>query len=331
MSIEKMQMQMKKNNIVQTTLRKISVPLCLCMKNYFSLPVLFISTILFLNSCEKDITLNLPDVKQQLVVEGYIYQDTNAYVFVTKSSPFFSELDSATVQTYVVRGAHITISDGTITDTMVEIEFPQYYLHFYASPHMKGVSGKTYTLRVESEGTVVTATTVLPPAIKLDSTWWKPDGNKDSLGYAWAHLTDPDTLGNYYRWFAKRINHYTYGKNIGEQKDFDFIAPIGSTFEDKFINGKSFDFGYNRGEAQNSNKEDDGFSDERGYFKRGDTIIVKWCTYDQENFKFWRDEEQQVSSNGNPFGNPTPIYGNIKGGLGVFGGYGVSYDTIIAR
>ncbi len=298
-------------------------------KSYIAILILA-AIILFLGSCEKNITINLPDVKQQLVVEGYIYEDTNAYLFLTKSSPFFSELDSATLQKYVVRGATIVLSDGFITDTMTEVEIPQYFLHFYYSPVIKGIAGRSYTLRVESEGEVVTASTYLPPPIFLDSTWWKADGNKDSLGYAWAHLTDPDTLGNYYRWFAKRINHYTYGDNTGEQKDFDFIAPLGSTFEDRFINGKSFDFGYNRGQLANSEKEDDGFSEERGYFKKGDTIVVKFCTYDQANFNFWRDAEGQIQSNGNPFGNPSPIFGNINGGLGVFGGYGVSYDTIIA-
>ena len=302
------------------------------LKGKHLLPLLFsCAVVMFFNACEKNITVNLPGVEQQLVVEGYIYEQTNAYVFVTKSSPFFSELDSSTLQQYVARGATITISDGFTTDTMVEFELPQYYLHFYYSPTMTGITGRTYTLRVESAGEVVTAVTFLPPAIRLDSTWWKPDGNKDSLGFAWAHLTDPDTLGNYYRWFAKRINHYTYGKNIGEQKDSIFIAPIGSTFEDRFINGKSFDFAYNRGQLANSAKEDDGFSEERGYFKRGDTIVVKWCTYDQANYRFWRDAEQQIQSNGNPFANPSPIFGNIEGGLGIFGGYGVSYDTIIAR
>ncbi|MCX6275358.1 MAG: DUF4249 domain-containing protein [Bacteroidetes bacterium] len=293
-------------------------------------PIFCILTgLLLLSSCEKNITVDLPDVEQQLVVEGYIYQDTFPYIFLTKSSPFFDELDSAAVQAYVVRGATVIISDGFTTDTMDEFE--NGFFHVYYSLNMRGVAGRSYSLRIEADGMKATASTYLPHAIALDSVWWKPDGNKDTLGFAWAHLTDPDTIGNYYRWFAKRINRYTYGDNIGEQKDFDFIAPLGSTFEDRFINGKSFDFGYNRGQLNNSTKEDDGFSEERGYFKKGDTIVVKFCTYDQANFNFWRDAENQIQSNGNPFSNPSPIFGNIDGGLGVFGGYGVSYDTIVAR
>jgi len=287
---------------------------------------------LLLSACEKNITIDIPESERKLVVEGYIYEDTNAYVFLTRSSPFFAELDSSTIREFIIRGATITISDGFTTDTMLEFELPQYFLHFYYSPNIKGVTGRSYSLRVETNGEILTASTYLPPAIPLDSVWWKPDGNKDSLGFAWAHMTDPDTLGNYYRWFAKRINSYTYGDHIGEQKDADFIAPLGSSFEDRFINGKSFDFAYNRGQLTNSEKEDDDFeSGESGYYKRGDTIVIRWCTYDQANYNFWRSAESQYSSNGNPFGNPATIIGNIQGGLGIFGGYGVSYDTTIAQ
>jgi len=305
-------------------------------KNNFIIRNLFwaagISVLFFgLTSCERDIDIDIPDSESQIVVEGYIYKDTNAYLFLTRSSPFFAELDSSKMREFIVRGATITISDGFTTDTMVEFEYPQYFLHFYYSPNIKGVTGRSYSLRIETNGEVLTASTYLPPPVPLDSVWWKPDGNLDSLGFAWAHLTDPDTVGNYYRWFAKRINKYTYGENAGEQKDADFIAPLGSTFDDRFINGKSFEFPYNRGQQPNSDKEDDDFMTEGGYYKRGDTIVVRWCTYDQANYKFWRDAESQYSSNGNPFSNPTPITGNIQGGLGIFGGYGVSYDTIIAQ
>ena len=80
---------------------------------------------------------------------------------------------------------------------------------------------------------------------------------------------------------------------------FNFLSPD-STFEDKFINGKSFDFFYNRGNEPNSTKKDDN-NDEKMFFKKGDTIVVRFCTIDRANFQFWRDEETQVSNNGNPF------------------------------
>lgn len=46
---------------------------------------------------------------------------------------------------------------------------------------------------------------------------------------------------------------------------------------------------------------------EAGYFKIGDTIVVKYATITKESFDFWRSAETQASSNGNPFGSPAPL------------------------
>ncbi len=280
----------------------------------------------FFPSCEKNITLEMPVGESKIVVEGYVFQDSVPFVFLTRNAPFFSTLDSTALQQYIIRGARVIVSDGITTDTMTELNFGQVTVYASLEPLLRGQVGRTYTLRVEADGEVVTSSTYIPQPVPLDSVWWKVQGEHDSLGFVWAHMTEPDTIGNYYRWFAKRINHYP----DGEQKDDDFIAPIGSTFEDKFINGKSFDFFYNRGNEPNSTKEDDE-NEERMFFKRGDTIIVRFCTIDRANFQFWRDEETQVSNNGNPFANPAPVSSNINGGLGVWGGYSIAYDTIIAR
>jgi hypothetical protein len=132
-------------------------------------------------------------------------------------------------------------------------------------------------------------------------------------------MTEPAGLGNCYRWFAKRIH-----------KDSSFIAPRGSTFDDKFIDGQSFDFAYNRGRLPNSTAADD-TNDESGFFKKGDTVVVKFCTVTRESFRFWSTAEEQASNNGNPFASAQPIESNITGGIGIWEGYSPSYDTVIAK
>jgi hypothetical protein len=284
-------------------------------------PLLTLLAVLALfSSCEKDITVNLPHTAPQLVVEGYVYSGEAPYVFVTRSADYFDPLDSAALIAHLVFDAVVLVSDGITTDTLsgtLDTDFSIPWV--YKSSRLTGTPGRNYTLTVMVDSDTLTSVTQVPYLVPLDSVWFKVDGNRDSLGYAWAHLTDPDTLGNGYRWFAKRIG-----------KDDDFIAPLGSVFEDKFINGKSFDFGYNRGTPPNSTAEED-LNEERGYFKKGDTIAVKFCTIDRRHFLFWRSVETQLSNNGNPFSSPGTIESNILGGLGIWGGYGVSYDTIVAR
>lgn len=288
------------------------------MKSVFK--VLFFIVALILFSCEKNITVDLPVTKQKIVVEGYIESGQKAIVTLTKSASFFAPVDSASLLSYLVLNAAVTISDGITTEQLGTPVFDasQYIPIVYKSQTMTGQEGRTYTLTVIVEEETLTAVTTIPHAVPLDSVWFKIQEGKDSLGFAWAHLSDPDTLGNCYRWFAKRLG-----------KDKRFLAPIGSVFEDKFINGKSFDFAYNRGSEPNANDNVDDAS--RGYFGLGDTIAVKFCAIDRTHFDFWRIEEVQVSNNGNPFAAPAPIPSNINGGLGIWGGYAASYDTIIAH
>lgn len=284
------------------------------MKKVLLLP----AAILFLTSCEKDITVDLPKGEEKIVVEGYIEAGKNAYVFLSKTAPYFAPFDSASLLSYAIKNATVVISDGIITDTLIQLSAEYGYL--YASSNIVGEAGRSYSLKVITEdGEEVSAQTFIHPPIALDSIWFKVQPDKDSLGFVWAHLTDPDTLGNIYRWFAKRIG-----------KDNDFIAPLGSVFEDKFINGQSFDFAYNRGEVPNSIAPDD-TGDEDGFFKDGDTIVVKFCAITVESFEFWRTAETQFSNNGNPFAATTYIQSNITGGIGIFEGYSATYDTIIAR
>ena len=132
-------------------------------------------------------------------------------------------------------------------------------------------------------------------------------------------MHDPDAIGNCYRWFAKRLG-----------KDDQFIAPYGSEFEDKFINGKSFDFAYNRGAEPNSTSADDTNAEE-GFFKDKDTVVVKFCVITRESFDFWRLSETQAGNNGNPFGSITPVPSNIVGGIGIWEGISPSYDTVICK
>ena len=42
----------------------------------------------------------------------------------------------------------------------------------------------------------------------IDSLWFDKYVAYDSLGLIGARFSDPDTLGNCYRWFAQRINSY---------------------------------------------------------------------------------------------------------------------------
>lgn len=281
---------------------------------YFVLGII----IILLSSCERDITVDLPKPEIKLIVEGYITPGLPAYVFISNTAAFFDPVDSLSLLASTEKNALVTVSDGITIDTLIAPVSGVGY--FYISPSLIGEVGKTYILNVTTEnGRKASAITKINPPVALDSIWFRRQSPTDSLGWTWARLSDSPLTPNSYRWYAKRLG-----------KDKDFIAPVGSVIEDKFFNGLSFDFAYNRGSVPNSTAEDDN-NEEEGFFKAGDTIVVKFASITEESFDFWRAAETQSSSNGNPFGSPAPLKSNITGGIGIWEGFSFTLDTTVAQ
>ena len=287
-------------------------------QNIITTGLLMIAIVFGISGCEKDITVDLDQPEIKLVIEGYINPGGPAYVFISRTDAFFAPVDSVSLLNATEKNATVIVSDGIITDTLIDPVPGIGY--FYISSNIIGEVGKTYTLRVlTQDGLTATAITTIPTPVALDSIWFKPRSEGDTLGFTWAKITDPPVVGNNFRWFAKRLG-----------KDDDFIAPFGSVFNDKFFNGLSFEFAYNRGAAPNSTAEDDN-NEEEGTFKIGDTIVVKFASITKDSYDFWRAAETQASSNGNPFGSPAPLKSNIKGAIGIWEGLSFTLDTTVAQ
>lgn len=284
--------------------------------------LLLLASYIFLSGCEKEIQVDLPDAEKKIVVEGVIEQGMHPYVILTKSSPYFAPISDFTSDLFIT-DAIVIVSDGIISDTLtssldMEIYDP-YPIFAYRSNHITGEIGKTYSLTVIAEGKTLTATTTIPQPIELDSLWFKEDlgAEDDSLGYIWAHLTDPDTIGNSYRW---------YSQIIGRQQRL--LPADGSVFNDKFINGQSFDFAYDP--SHDPLEPEDPEALPLFYFQAGQIVVVKFCTIDNKSYEFLNSMENIRFASGNPFAAPASVFTNIKGGgLGGWCGYGASYDTIV--
>lgn len=297
--------------------------------------ILFISFVIV--SCEKEITVDLPSPKDQIVVEGFIENDVPPYVFLTKNSPYFGTIDINDLDQYYVKGAKIVVSSGEDSVELMEysasiinllpeeekrklssyfgvpldtsLNFPN--ISVYTIPldvNFVGVIGKTYNLRIEAEGKVLTATTYIPNSVGLKdlSVRPHPDPKYDSLVELRAMLQDPDTLGNFYRYFTRKNSQpYTLINN--------------SVFDDLILNGKNFPLGIPYGFERNSDVDFD--FNTFGYWNKKDTCYVKLCVIDRPHYDFWRTLENELNNQGSPFGSFTRIRTNINGGLGIWGGY----------
>ena len=317
-----------------------------CGRNRLKHRNLLIGLIFFsfiLSSCEKEIEITLPEADRKFVVEGNIEQNQPPFLMLTKTQGYFDPTDLEALQNSFVHNATVKVNNGTNTVQLQEIctsQLPDslkpavaeligvsleaimsfdFCLYTSLDPTIFGEIGKTYSLSIVAEGKNLSATTTIPTPVPMNRFWYKDQPGFTNFGYLWYEFSDPPALGNAYRFYTQR-----------KGKDARFI-PVdgGSVYDDGFVNGLTFEAFVFRGQEPNSTTPED-VAETSKYFEQGDTIIIKFCSIDQPHCRFLQSFEVAAFNNGNPFAAPATIKSNINGGLGVWGGYGVTYDTLIA-
>lgn len=288
-------------------------------------------------SCTKTIEFNLPQTDQTMILEATVESGLPPRIVITNSQGYFDPIDSSLLNEIFIHDADVVLSDGNQEFILQEFNFNGIYVYSSLDFAAFGQYGKTYSLKVNKGNKTLTARAKIPQPLEIDSLWFEKYEAYDSLGLIGAKFTDPDTLGNCYRWFAQRINTYKYNypypyDNVkGTVKDNRPLAPIGSSTDDKLFNGLTFDFIFARGEDGDFEGPDDEGVEE-GFFKTGDTILVKSTTTTYPVYLYVRAMENAAVSNGSIFASSGNLPYNVQGdGLGIFYGYGVSYDTLICE
>ena len=285
-------------------------------------------------ACEKDITLDLPQPEELLVVEGRVASGNFPYLLLTRNMSFFAGgglngLDGLFVHdadvAVTVNGQRFQMTEYCLNTLPAQLRpLVLAYLGIseadalsadvcaYISFDLTGEFGKRYNLEVEHGIHSLTATTSIPHVPPIDSMWYIQDADIDSLVVLWVRMWEPDTLGNFYRYFTRRNSEPFYP------------GYFGSVWDDRIVNGQRFSFNLDRGYPRNVQLDFSTF----GKFVRGDTIILNINMIDRAVYDFWNTLEEQQRTGG-PFASPTYIRSNIKGGLGIWGGYGAVFDTLV--
>lgn len=303
------------------------------MKSIYA--IIYVSlSLLFLSSCEQSYTPETSDVEQEIVVEGYIEAGPGAnptYVILTKSIPFLSTIDPNKFTELFIKGAQVTVNDGTNVVELIEFcldDVPddlkdEVYAVLGLNPdsatvdicvyadifgQIKKEPGRKYDLTVKTGNKTLTATTTIPEYVELTNfKWVDPPGKpNDTLAELNVTINDPANVENFYRYFTA----------TGE--DPQLIPPFGSVTNDAIFNGQSFEFPLQKAQRRGGDFNPDAF----GLYKRGDSVFVKWCGIDKAHFNFWNTRDFAANSGG-PFSSYTRISTNINGGLGIWGGYAV--------
>jgi len=260
--------------------------------------VLSFVTLMGFSGCQKVINVDLNEAAPQMVIEGLINDAPGPYtVTISKSGSYFNQ-----PVLVMVSGAQVIINDniGT-TDTLKELISGVYF-----TKKTRGISGRTYTLKVISGDQEYDGSSTMFSHVNIDSLKLvKNDGQRFDFGGnnkkhtnvdIHCFFRDPEEK-NFYRIKVFRndtINNENY-----------------RLYDDQYTNGQETELRVANATA-------------------GDTFRVELLSLDQATYGYYRTLEDLLHTN--PIFGSTPANPNnnlSNGALGYFGACAVSYKIII--
>ena len=285
------------------------------MKNTLAILPLLLLFLLTAVSCNEDSYLDVPDPTDMIVVDGWIENGQFPKVLLTRNSPYFSSIDSSSMRDLILTGAKVTVSDGDHTEILILRKNEKYFPPFvFEGNEILGQAGKTYSLTAEYGHKTVSSVTTIPAPVPLDSFYFRLKPGSDSLGTIYLEFTDPEAEKNYYRVLTQV-----------RSRDVRYLPTMIMALGDDFFSGEKFGFSVSRGPESFLS------SDTTEFYRIGDTVNIKFCTIDRQHYEFWNSFQDEAFNSANPFASSLyRIKTNIEGdGLGIWGGYGVSYYTLV--
>lgn len=157
---------------------------------------LFLILIISVLGCSKEVEIDQLSYTRKIVVDGYIEQDKSANIFLTLSSPYLTEYDSASIRNSFLNYAKITLSSSLGEEEILTLYrkdefFPPFV---YKSVDIKGQTGVSYTIKIEVHGSTVTSTTTIPSPPIIEDVRYFPQ--TDTTGFVEYKTTESvsDTL-----------------------------------------------------------------------------------------------------------------------------------------
>ena len=286
-------------------------------KHFFIQSLYFLSaTIALLSGCTKDVTnIKLPETNSKLVVGCFISpKDTVIVVTLSRSNPIFGPNHNNNSNNLLVTDASVTISDDAASVTVpYNSANERYELQSGLFPIMPA---QTYSLTISTpKGESVSASCTVPISNLtsltvdfIDTTITNPNDYL-RINVKWQDIPNQT---NYYRAYGEIILIDPFPSSNNDTVPYEMYAPK-SVLNDNEKDGK------------------DMAASLEGYIPYGidngvqQTVkIIAYDIYllniDAEYYKYQYSLDH-YSYGGDPFSEPSPLYTNIKGGLGIFAAY----------
>ena len=267
--------------------------------------VLFLLLGWWLVSCNSGVEIERLAPKDLVAVSSFISpQDSivRVYVYQGKALGDIANSDKA-----VIKDAKVSISDGSTTQNLLFDEKTRSYA--ISNQVLKVTASKRYALEVNTAtGTVLKATCQIPPnpaEVQIDGV---RDANDFIFSYAWPPL--------------EKIAYFTYNFEL---TDVLFRPRLGAT------SGPSISLIFSADNNLFDNNDRPNKAIERKVFNAflAEKVSLKtvFQSIDKNTFQYLKTKTDANSWNANSSGfipnlrEPQPVFSNVIGGVGVFGGY----------
>lgn len=266
--------------------------------------------------CTPDFDFGDIDFEPQIIVEGWIENEGVAHVCLTQSLTLSMDSEDTDMSGIPIRWAKVTVSNGTDEEILTGRMDSRYTPPFiYQGNRIKGESGKTYTLKVEYSGRTVTASTTIPTVVPIDQLSVTPCNESDTLYQIQIKFKDNPTQIDYYKAFSQVLPDETR-----------FYSSFMGTISDEVLYNHEAKLQVNRGMRYTK------LGKYTPYYSINDTVLVKLTHLPEDGFRFWSDYENEIINGKNPlFPSNTNLSTNIRGGKGVWCGYGKETRLVIIK
>lgn len=293
---------------------------------------IFLFFLLF-TSCKENffdsiIDVEVPEHESQLTVTAHLFDgNPDQRIFVNQSRGI---LDSAEIKPVTNVVADLYEGDNLIANFLFTPYEDRGERGRYLSDSISFVSGASYTLKMQSEefGNIE-STQITPTKVKINAATYEKEGTIDRYGERVDEISiefdDPQGEKNYYAVFVS-------GAYLFENNDTSFIIPNWGLydtpvdpiieeasgillFSDATLDGKNYTLRF--GTFAEDTRSYPTINGERIEGKLLG-LTVSLLSVSQDYYSFWKSMETFEANQDNFFAEPTNVYENIQGGIGIF-------------
>lgn len=272
--------------------------------------------LIMISSCETEVdNIRLPEFQQKLVIASFITPfDSLSTIYVISNQRLYGDLSKKELPGRLSG----TISDGT---REIKLDTIPGGLSF-SDEDLPVLPGKTYLLKVsDNKGLKAEGLSTVPIPAEFNIVTDTSSILHHESGYlSWREFRVNVTFTD----IPDENNYYCIK---GSMKAFDTEEGYGTYFFEEPLYFEKKLFTDSEANSENKIKLSTGMP---AYFTSYDSAFLKIYLLNTERSYYLYHRSLENYNNGdNPFTEPTPVYSNIEGGLGIFASYTI--DSLIFR